>query len=149
MEKNIATEAITKTKGNGICVVKAEHIVKTYPNGVCAVADFTKEFESGRFYAIMGSSGSGKSTLLNMLGSLDIPTQGVIYINEKDIAGMSEKEKAGREGITAVRAIRHGRQGKTLSKRIVRRGTAESLYCKGTGKCPADYSGRRANRKSG
>lgn len=80
---------------NNITIIKAKNLNKTYPNGVCAVADFTKEFESGRFYAIMGSSGSGKSTLLNMLGSLDIPTQGVIYINEKDIAGMSEKEKAG------------------------------------------------------
>ncbi len=75
-------------------VVRAEHIVKTYPNGVCAVAGFDMGFESGRFYAIMGSSGSGKSTMLNIMGSLDEPTEGSVYINGTELAGMSEKDKA-------------------------------------------------------
>lgn len=75
-------------------IIKAEGIEKYYPNGVCAVAGFDKEFKKGRFYAIMGSSGSGKSTMLNIMGSLDEPSKGAVFINETKLSGMTEKEKA-------------------------------------------------------
>lgn len=75
-------------------IVKVENVKKLYPNGVCAVAGFDKEFESGKFYAIMGASGSGKSTMLNIMGSLDEATEGSVSINGINIAGMSEKEKS-------------------------------------------------------
>lgn len=49
--------------------------------------------EEGEFVAIMGPSGSGKSTLLQLLGGLDIPTEGDILINQSNLSSMSEKER--------------------------------------------------------
>ena len=48
----------------------------------------------GEFVAIIGKSGSGKSTLLHLLGGLDYPTSGKVYIKDKDIFNMSEDELA-------------------------------------------------------
>lgn len=52
--------------------------------------DFT--VEKGEFTAVVGTSGSGKSTLLNMIGGLDIPTSGSVYVKEKDISAMSDEQ---------------------------------------------------------
>ncbi len=75
-------------------IVKVENVRKEYQNGVCAVDRFDREFESGTFYAIMGSSGSGKSTMLNIIGSLDEATEGSVMIHGIPFSGMNEKEKA-------------------------------------------------------
>jgi putative ABC transport system ATP-binding protein len=48
----------------------------------------------GEFLAITGQSGSGKSTLLNILGSIDSPTRGEVYLNGKEVSQMSERQKA-------------------------------------------------------
>lgn len=48
------------------------------------------EVERGEFLAIVGTSGSGKSTLLHMLGGLDRPTEGKVYVDDKDISGLKE-----------------------------------------------------------
>lgn len=48
----------------------------------------------GEFIAIMGVSGSGKSTLLNAIGALDVPTKGYVYLDENNIADLSESELA-------------------------------------------------------
>lgn len=66
-------------------VVRTEKIGKTFEDGTVGVRDISMEFERGRFYAIMGHSGSGKSTLLNLLGLLDKPTEGKLYIDEKEV----------------------------------------------------------------
>ena len=50
--------------------------------------------KEGEFVAITGKSGSGKSTLLHMLGALDVPTSGEVYIDEKSLASMTREEQA-------------------------------------------------------
>ena len=50
--------------------------------------------EEGEFTTIFGPSGSGKTTLLNMIGCLDIPTEGDIFLNDRKISDLSKKELA-------------------------------------------------------
>lgn len=56
--------------------------------------NITFEIQKGEFVSLMGESGSGKSTLLYLIGGLDNPTNGTVYINEKDISKLKEKEIA-------------------------------------------------------
>ena len=75
-------------------LLRVEHICKTYGSGetaVHALKDVSFSVPKGEFVAIVGESGSGKSTLLNMIGALDTPTSGRVYINEKDTFAMKEK----------------------------------------------------------
>lgn len=60
---------------------------------IIALNNINIKFHYGKFYSIMGYSGSGKSTMLNIIGILDRPTSGILYINDKDISKLSEKEK--------------------------------------------------------
>ncbi|RQD84710.1 MAG: ABC transporter ATP-binding protein [Methanocalculus sp. MSAO_Arc2] len=59
---------------------------------VIALDHVTLSIEKGEFIAVMGPSGSGKSTLLNMMGCLDIPTHGKVFINDQNIGEMSDDE---------------------------------------------------------
>lgn len=52
------------------------------------------EIHDGEFTAIAGPSGSGKTTLLNIIGCLDMPTQGTVYIDDIDVTGLAKKEQA-------------------------------------------------------
>ena len=61
---------------------------------VTLVEDISLEIEQGEFVAIMGPSGSGKSSLLYLLGLLDMPTSGKLWLNGKDTLGLSEDELA-------------------------------------------------------
>lgn len=61
---------------------------------VHALRGLSLEITPGAFVAIIGSSGSGKSTLLNMIGCLDFPTRGKVYLKGKDISQMSESQLA-------------------------------------------------------
>ena len=75
-------------------LLRVEHICKTYGSGETAghaLKDVSFSVPKGEFVAIVGESGSGKSTLLNMIGALDTPTSGRVYINEKDTFAMKEK----------------------------------------------------------
>lgn len=78
-------------------VVRIEHVFKDYLLGdqkVQALKDITLSFDPGVFLAIAGPSGSGKTTLLNLLGCIDTPTQGKIYINDQDVSGKSPDQLA-------------------------------------------------------
>ena len=69
-------------------ILKVENLCKTYgkgENAVRAVNDVSFKVEKGEFVAIIGASGSGKSTLLHLLGGVDRPTSGKVYIDGKDI----------------------------------------------------------------
>ncbi len=59
-----------------------------------ALKNVSVTMEKGEFVAIMGPSGSGKSTLLNLLGGLDTPTQGAVYLEGTGLATMNEKDLA-------------------------------------------------------
>ncbi len=78
-------------------ILKTENLYKYYGKGenqVRAVIDANIEIVQGEFAAIIGKSGSGKSTLLYMLGGLDTPTDGKVYIRDKDIFSLKEDELA-------------------------------------------------------
>ena len=77
-------------------IIKAKELVKIYceePNIVRALDNISLEINEGEFIAIIGTSGSGKSTLLNMLGGLDKPTSGEVYIDNKKISELSDEEQ--------------------------------------------------------
>ena len=73
-------------------ILKVENLVKTYKNGnstINAVDNISFSVEKGDFVAIVGASGSGKSTLLHLLGGVDRPTSGKVYIDNVDIYSMN------------------------------------------------------------
>ena len=76
--------------------LEVQHVVKTYgshQNQVTALSDVSFAAEQGEFIAIVGTSGSGKSTLLNLLGGLDVPTEGKISIRGHDIGSLTRKNR--------------------------------------------------------
>lgn len=78
-------------------VLKTEKLCKYYGKGeneVKAVDHADISIEQGEFVAVVGKSGSGKSTLLHMMGGLDYPTAGKVYIKDKDIFSLKEDELA-------------------------------------------------------
>jgi putative ABC transport system ATP-binding protein len=78
-------------------VVRIEHVFKDYLLGeqtVQALHDITWSIDAGVFLAISGPSGSGKTTLLNLIGCIDRPTHGKIFINEEDVSEKSANELA-------------------------------------------------------
>lgn len=79
-------------------VLRAEGIGKTYAKGTSLETQALKpsnlEIEEGVFYAVIGRSGSGKSTLLHILGGLDRPTEGKLFIENEDVFELKDKELA-------------------------------------------------------
>ncbi|MCM8804049.1 MAG: ABC transporter ATP-binding protein [Candidatus Omnitrophica bacterium] len=73
--------------------IKAEGIIKNYGNLV-ALKNVDLEIDKGEIVVIVGPSGSGKTTLLNILGLIDKPSEGKIYIDGKYLGNLSEKELA-------------------------------------------------------
>lgn len=78
-------------------ILKVENLSKTYTSGkiqVKALDDVSFSVEKGDFVAIVGTSGSGKSTLLHILGGVDRPTSGHVYLNGKDVYKLNENNLA-------------------------------------------------------
>lgn len=78
-------------------ILSTENLCKFYGEGeneVRAIDDTNIQIKKGEFVAIVGKSGSGKSTLLHMLGCLDVPTSGKVFIGKKDIFKLKEEELA-------------------------------------------------------
>jgi putative ABC transport system ATP-binding protein len=75
--------------------VKVVEVEKTYrlgENTVHALKGINMELQKGEFVAFMGPSGSGKTTLLNLIGVLDKPSKGKIYIDRTDLTVLKEKD---------------------------------------------------------
>ena len=78
-------------------ILKAEHLTKVYGTGenqVKALNDVSFTVKKGEFLAIIGPSGSGKSTLLHVLGGVDIPTSGKVYMEGTDVYAQNESQLA-------------------------------------------------------
>jgi putative ABC transport system ATP-binding protein len=78
-----------------MAVLETQSVTKQYKMGeitVNALDDVDFQVNRGEFVAIMGPSGSGKSTLLHLLGGLDYPSSGEIYLNEKPLSHLSDNE---------------------------------------------------------
>ena len=91
MDNNVENKSEKKA------VVEIKDLVKTYTMGdneVQALKGVSFKICQGEFVSIMGPSGSGKSTCMNMIGCLDRPTSGIVEINGKETAKMTEKELA-------------------------------------------------------
>lgn len=78
-------------------ILRVENLTKTYGKGeseVKAVDNVSFSVEKGEFVAIVGSSGSGKSTLLHLLGGVDRPTSGKVFVDGKDIYTLNDDNLA-------------------------------------------------------
>ena len=78
-------------------IIETIDLTKTYMQGgrpLEVLKGINMSVEEGEFMAIMGPSGSGKSTLLNMIGALDRPTSGKVYINEVDLSKLNDNQVA-------------------------------------------------------
>ena len=76
-------------------ILKMENISKKYGKGktsLKALNNVSIDVEEGEFITIVGPSGSGKSTLLNILGCIDSPTSGNIFIENENITKLSDKQ---------------------------------------------------------
>ena len=80
-----------------MAIVEFKNVSRIYTSGeheLKALDGVDMKLEKGKFVVILGPSGAGKSTLLNMLGGLDSPTSGKIYVKGKDISRLSKDELA-------------------------------------------------------
>ena len=78
-------------------IIALDGVGKKYQLGdteVEALKSSNVDIEEGEFVAVMGPSGSGKSTLMNMIGALDTPTSGEVFIDDEKASGLSEDELA-------------------------------------------------------
>lgn len=86
-----------KERGNVMKILETQNLKKHYGKGeslVKAVDDISLSVEEGEFTMIVGTSGSGKSTLLHLLGGLDRPSSGKVYIGNNDIFSMNDEKLA-------------------------------------------------------
>lgn len=87
---------VGKDVGEQMEILKVENLCKTYGKGeteVQALRNVSFFMEKGEFASVVGESGSGKSTLLNLIGGLDTPTSGKVYLSGEDLFSMKENRR--------------------------------------------------------
>ena len=88
-------KSVAKSEQEAIApLIEMEHVSKIYEMGaidVHAVKDVSLRIQPGEFTAIVGPSGSGKTTLLNLIGCLDMPTEGMYKLQGQDVTRMSDR----------------------------------------------------------
>ncbi len=80
---------------NETTMIELKNVSRTYLHGareILALQNVTLVIKAGEFLSVMGASGSGKSTLLNLIGGLDRPTHGEVYIDNMPLHGISDDE---------------------------------------------------------
>ena len=85
-------------------LIKVDGVSRIFPvpgGEFAALKNINAEINKGSFTILKGRSGSGKTTLMNIIGGLDSPTQGKIYLNGKEISSLSERK----EKISDVRIL--------------------------------------------
>jgi len=85
-------------------ILQLENVWKSYDMGkagkLTVLKNINLDIKEGEFVAITGPSGSGKSTMMNIVGALDIPSKGAVYLKDKDISRISESSLAVMRGKT-------------------------------------------------
>jgi putative ABC transport system ATP-binding protein len=92
-----SSNAMRISKNKDEPLIKLTNVWKTYQMGeveFAALKGINLEIYEGEFLIVLGPSGSGKSTLMNLLGCLDLPSRGKVYLNSKDISELNESELA-------------------------------------------------------
>ena len=92
-----SSEATRITRNEKEPLIKLTDVWKIYQMGeveFAALKGIDLEIYEGEFLVVLGPSGSGKSTLMNLLGCLDIPSKGTVFLNSKDISELEESELA-------------------------------------------------------
>ena len=100
---NLVSDPVKIPKASGISqnvdepLIKLTGVWKIYQMGeveFVALKGINLEIYEGEFLVVLGPSGSGKSTLMNLLGCLDLPSKGTVFLNSRDISGLDESELA-------------------------------------------------------
>ena len=84
-----------ETHDHSNCIIYTENLMKIYDEGpvpVKAVNNVNLHVEKGEFTALVGPSGSGKTTLLNLIGGLDSPTSGNVWVHKQDISKLGKNK---------------------------------------------------------
>ncbi len=95
MKWGFLLEKIQTNSGDKMSYIHFKNIKKQYRMGevtIDALKEINFEIDEGEFTIVVGSSGAGKTTVLNLLGGMDIPTEGTIIVDEKNISTYSEKQ---------------------------------------------------------
>lgn len=81
--------------GNQEWIIETQALTRIYGDGeeIRALDGVDIKIAAGELVTVMGPSGSGKSTLLNIIGALDLPTSGKIFVNGQDVAGLKDKDR--------------------------------------------------------
>lgn len=96
MDSSKTEEKITAAAMAPVPLIRLVNVTKIYPlesGDFTALRDVSLDIAENEFVAIMGPSGSGKSTLMNQIGILDVPTKGDLFIDGKNVAGLTRLER--------------------------------------------------------
>jgi putative ABC transport system ATP-binding protein len=101
LSKHLRREKKESTQKEDKVILRLENVWKIYNMGeveVPALKGVNVDIKQGDFVAIIGASGSGKSTMMNLIGCLDVPTKGKVFLKGKDISLLNESDLASLRG---------------------------------------------------